>query len=46
MVNTEIKKVAISKSGLWFSTVEERKDEEYCDEIRLKFWKFDESKQQ
>ncbi|XP_072389033.1 WD repeat-containing protein 75 [Diabrotica undecimpunctata] len=46
MINTEVTKVAISKSGLWFATIEERKDKEYNYEIRLKFWKFDESKQQ
>ncbi|KAG5869680.1 hypothetical protein JTB14_035605 [Gonioctena quinquepunctata] len=45
MVNTEITKVAISKTGFWLATVEERKDVEFHSEIRLKFWKFDESKQ-
>ncbi|XP_056641276.1 WD repeat-containing protein 75 [Diorhabda sublineata] len=46
MINTEIKKVTISKSGLWFATVEERNDKEYNHEIRLKFWQFDEFKQE
>ncbi|CAH1961489.1 unnamed protein product [Acanthoscelides obtectus] len=41
MKNTEITKIAISKCGLWLATVEERIDELYSNEIRLKFWKFD-----
>nr|XP_023018892.1 WD repeat-containing protein 75 [Leptinotarsa decemlineata] len=45
MVNTEITKFAISKTGLWLANIEERRDMEYHKEIRLKFWKFDESKQ-
>ncbi|CAH1186526.1 unnamed protein product [Phyllotreta striolata] len=46
IANTEVKKVAISKNGLWFATVEERKDDELSSEIRLKFWRFEESKQE
>ncbi|KAJ8927904.1 hypothetical protein NQ314_019534, partial [Rhamnusium bicolor] len=38
--NTEIMQIAISKNGGWLATVEERKDEQYHSEIRLKFWKF------
>lgn len=45
MINTDITKIALSKSGLWLGTVEERKDEEYQNEIRLKFWHFCEEKQ-
>nr|CAH7748419.1 unnamed protein product [Callosobruchus chinensis] len=41
MINTEITKMAISKCGLWLATVEERNDDLYSNEIRLKFWKFD-----
>ncbi|KAJ8959492.1 hypothetical protein NQ318_022189 [Aromia moschata] len=43
--NTEIMRVALSKNGHWLATVEERKDEKYQNEIRLKFWKFDNEKQ-
>lgn len=45
MNNTEITKVALSRSGLWLATVEERHDEQYHNEIRLKFWHFSEEKQ-
>lgn len=45
MINTEITKIALSKSGLWLATVEERKDEQFHNEIRLKFWHFLEEKQ-
>ncbi|CAH1179534.1 unnamed protein product [Phaedon cochleariae] len=45
ILNTEITKVAISQSGLWLASVEERKDIDFHNEIRLKFWNFDESKQ-
>lgn len=45
MNNTEITKVALSKSGLWMATVEERRDDHYHNEVRLKFWHFMEEKQ-
>lgn len=45
MINTEIRKVALSKSGLWLATVEERNDDKYHNEIRLKFWHFSEEEQ-
>ncbi|KAJ8969719.1 hypothetical protein NQ317_006108 [Molorchus minor] len=43
--NTEIRKTAISKNGSWLATVEERPDQEYHSELRLKFWKFNSEKQ-
>lgn len=45
MKNTDITKLAISKSGDWLATVEERKDFTYQYEIRLKFWMFNSTSQ-
>ncbi|KAK9875158.1 hypothetical protein WA026_005949 [Henosepilachna vigintioctopunctata] len=44
--NTRVTKFAISKSGLWLVTVEERRNSQFVDhEMRLKFWSFDVSSQ-
>ncbi|XP_076263531.1 WD repeat-containing protein l(2)05287 [Rhynchophorus ferrugineus] len=43
--NTEVRKVALSKSGKWLATVEDRRSEGVCNEIRLKFWQFNSAKQ-
>lgn len=45
IINTEITKVDISTCGLWLATAEERNDEQFNAEVRLKFWKFDQTKQ-
>ncbi|XP_066254192.1 WD repeat-containing protein 75 isoform X1 [Euwallacea similis] len=43
--NTDLKKIALSRSGNWLGTVEERKDGEQLKELRLKFWFFNKEKQ-
>lgn len=43
--NTEVVKLALSEDGRWLATTEERKEEELCKELRLKFWFFDSTKQ-
>lgn len=43
--NTEVRKVALSKSGKWLATVEERREENISKELRLKFWIFNSEKQ-
>lgn len=42
--NTLVSKIALSQSGSWLATVEERKDENVCKELRLKFWNFSQEK--
>jgi hypothetical protein len=43
--NADVCNVAFSKQGRWLATVESLKDEGKCIELRLKFWKFDSTKQ-
>lgn len=43
--NIDIKKLAISKTGHWMATIEQRNDKNLVVEVRLKFWKFDATKQ-
>lgn len=38
-------KIAVSKSGTWMSTVEQRDEINFAAETRMKFWKFDVAKQ-
>lgn len=45
MINTEITKLALSKSGRWLASIEERRDSQYQNEVRLKFWHFSETNQ-
>ncbi|XP_071445951.1 WD repeat-containing protein 75 [Hetaerina americana] len=43
--NTEVVHVAFSCNGNWMATVEVRKDPDFSLESRLKFWRFNEEKQ-
>lgn len=43
--NLDVKMLAISKTGHWMATVEQRNDLNLVVEVRLKFWKFDATKQ-
>ncbi|XP_046391337.1 WD repeat-containing protein 75 [Ischnura elegans] len=43
--NTEVMHVAFTCNGSWMATVEVRKDPDSALESRLKFWKFNENKQ-
>ncbi|KAF5278510.1 hypothetical protein FQR65_LT15681 [Abscondita terminalis] len=43
--NTNVTKFAIDSQGLWLATVEERHDDKYASEVRLKFWEFNSVKQ-
>lgn len=43
--NLDVKTLAISKTGHWMVTVEQRNDKNAVVEVRLKFWKFDATKQ-
>lgn len=43
--NTLVSKIALSRSGLWLATVEERMDDNVSKELRLKFWNFNQEKQ-
>ncbi|CAH1122893.1 unnamed protein product [Ceutorhynchus assimilis] len=43
--NTDVQKIALSKSGKWLATVEERTELNVCKEIRLKFWHFNSENQ-
>ncbi|XP_060521016.1 WD repeat-containing protein 75 [Cylas formicarius] len=45
MENTDVRKVALSDDRCWMATVEERRDGNDCQEIRLKYWRFDAEKQ-
>ncbi|XP_030761208.1 WD repeat-containing protein 75 [Sitophilus oryzae] len=46
MENTEVRKLALSKTGKWLATVEDRNGEKnVCEEVRLKFWQFNTEKQ-
>ncbi|XP_014214373.1 WD repeat-containing protein 75 [Copidosoma floridanum] len=46
LTNTEVIKVAINVNGSWLATIEEWKDDSISHfEIRLKFWKYNVSKQ-
>ncbi|KAK5639876.1 hypothetical protein RI129_010687 [Pyrocoelia pectoralis] len=44
--NTNVTKFAVSSHGLWLATSEERPDDKYSFELRLKFWCFNVVKQQ
>lgn len=44
--NTNVTKFAASSQGLWLATAEERPDDKYSFELRLKFWFFNSVKQQ
>ncbi|ELT98172.1 hypothetical protein CAPTEDRAFT_208278 [Capitella teleta] len=46
LIYTEVSRSAFSPDGEWLATVEERIDRKTTPEIRLKFWKFNTSKQQ
>lgn len=43
--NIDVKLLAISKTGHWMATIEQRNDKTLVAEVRLKFWKFDATKQ-
>lgn len=43
--NLDIKTLAISKTGHWMVTVEQRNEKNFVVEVRLKFWKFDATEQ-
>ncbi|KAJ8919827.1 hypothetical protein NQ315_006356 [Exocentrus adspersus] len=45
MENIEVTKTAVSRTGVWLATVEERRDPVYHSELRLKFWKFSSEQQ-
>jgi hypothetical protein len=49
--NADVNQIAFSKKGTWLATVESRRDQQTtfsktkCTELRLKFWKFNKTKQ-
>lgn len=43
--NTQVVGLALDKSGNWLATVEERVDDKYAFELRLKFWNFNQINQ-
>ena len=43
--NVNVTHVAFSLQGTWLATTESRKTDERCNELRLKFWKYEKERQ-